>query len=124
MKSTARILSFLLMLGMILGMLPVSASALSISDSGFTKIATLPNDYTATQGMASDGTYIYTFQSPQGNHGVAHFVRTTISNGNKVVMKYTDDTSITNFIELGHGNDMCCVIHNGKTYLYLTSMYH
>ncbi len=124
MKQKVRILSFLLAVILGLGLLPGSAFALVVKDANYTKIATLPNDYTATQGMCADDKYIYTFQSPQGNNGVAHFIRTTISSGANVVMKYTDDTSITNFVELGHGNDMCAVVHDGVTYLYLATMYH
>ena len=124
MKTSKRFIGLFLALVMILGLLPGFASALVVGDSNYTKIATLPNDYNATQGMCADDNYIYTFQSPQGNNGVAHFVRTTISTGKNEVMKYTDDTSITNFVELGHGNDMCAVVHEGVTYLYLSTMYH
>ncbi|MBR6825070.1 MAG: hypothetical protein IKM59_00835, partial [Oscillospiraceae bacterium] len=124
MKVTTRFLGILLTVAMLLGMLPGFASALVVKDANFTKIATLPNTYNATQGMCTDGKYIYTFQSEQGNNAVAHFIRTTISFGANVVMKYTDDTSITNFIELGHGNDMACAVVDGVTYLYLTTMYH
>ncbi len=124
MNHKTRMIGFLLAVTLILGLLPGSALALVVKDANYTKIATLPNDYTATQGMCADDKYIYTFQSPQGNNGVAHFIRTTISSGANVVMKYTDDTSITNFVELGHGNDMCAVVHEGVTYLYLSTMYH
>ena len=56
MKPIVRALSFLLSLVMLFGLLPTSAFALSISDSGFTKIGSIPNDYVATQGMCTDGT--------------------------------------------------------------------
>ncbi len=124
MKRMKQISAWILAVAMVLGILPGFASALVVKDANYTKIATLPNDYSATQGMCADDQYLYTFQSPQGNNGVAHFIRTTISTGKNVVMKYTDDTSITNFVELGHGNDMCAVVHEGVTYLYLSSMYH
>ena len=124
MKTKVRILSFLLSLALILGLLPSMASALSISDSGFTKIGSIPNDYVATQGMCTDGTYIYTFKMPSGNNNLARFYRTSISSGETVLMKATFDTSLTNFLALGHGNDMCAVVHNGVTYLYLATMYN
>ena len=78
MKTNIRILSFLLSLALILVALPSMASALSISDSGFTKIGSIPNDYVATQGMCTDGTYIYTFKMPSGNNNLARFYRTSI----------------------------------------------
>ena len=124
MKHKYRIFSFLLAVVLIMGILPGSAFALVVKDANYTRISTLPNDYSATQGMCADDKYIYTFQSPPNNNGVAHFIRTTISDGKNVLMKYTDDTSITNFVELGHGNDMCAVVHNGVTYLYVSTMYH
>ena len=124
MKTKLRILSFLLSLAIVLGLSSGMASALSISDSGFTKIGSIPNDYVATQGMCTDGTYIYTFKMPSGNNNLARFYRTSISSGTTSLMKYTDDTSLTNFVGMGHGNDMCAVVHNGVTYLYVTTMYH
>ena len=124
MKRSLRFLAVVLSLAMFLSLLPGMASALVVKDSGFTKLGSLPNDYVATQGMASDGTYIYTFKMPSGNNNLARFYRTTISSGSTSVMQYTDDTSIVNFVELGHGNDMCAVVHNGVTYLYLATMYH
>ena len=117
MKHRVRIFSFLLAVVLVLGIRPGTASALVVKDANYTKIATLPNDYNATQGMCADDQYIYTFQSPQGNNGVAHFVRTTISSGANVVMKYTDDTSITKFVELGHGNDMWCDLFVSEHYV-------
>ncbi len=124
MKHGKRILSLFLSLVMVLTALPAFASALSVSDSGFTKLGSIPNDYVATQGMCTDGTYIYTFKMPNGNNDLARFYRTTISSGSTSLMKYTDDTSLTNFVDMGHGNDMCAVVHNGVTYLYITTMYH
>ena len=109
---------------MVMGLLSGIASALSISDSGFTKIGSIPNDYVATQGMCTDGTYIYTFKMPTGNNNLARFYQTNIATGKTVLMKVTYDTSLTNFLALGHGNDMCAVVHNGVTYLYLATMYN
>ncbi len=124
MKFTTRVFAILLSVILVLGLLPGLASALVVKDSGYTKIGSLPNDYEATQGMCSDGTYIYTFKHPYGNESLARIYRTTISSGSTTLLKYTDDTSLTNFLALGHGNDMCAVVHNGVTYLYLTTMYH
>ncbi len=124
MKKATRILSLILSLVMVVGLLSSFASAYSISDSGFTKIGSLPNDLVATQGMCTDGTYIYTFKMESGNNNKAYFYRTNISSGSTSLMKYTDDTSIYTFIEMGHGNDMACVVHNGTTYLYVATMYH
>ena len=59
MRNLIRPLSCLLVLALVLGLLPSFASALSISDSGFTKIGDIPNDYVGTQGMCTDGKYIY-----------------------------------------------------------------
>ena len=123
MKLKARICSVLLMAAILLSLLPASALALSISDSGFTKIGPIPNDYVATQGMCTDGTYIYTFKMISGNNNQARFYRTTISSGKTELMHVTYDTSLTNFLALGHGNDMCAVVHKGVTYLYLATMY-
>ncbi len=123
MNSTLRILALMLSLVMVIGLLPGFASALSFGDSGFTKIGSIPNDYVATQGMATDGNYIYTFKMPSGNNNLARFYQTSISTGKTVLMKVTYDTSLTNFLALGHGNDMCAVVHNGVTYLYLATMY-
>ena len=124
MKKVVRRLSLLLTLAMVMGLLSGIASALSISDSGFTKIGSIPNDYVATQGMCTDGTYIYTFKMPTGNNNLARFYQTNIATGKTVLMKVTYDTSLTNFLALGHGNDMCAVVHNGVTYLYLATMYN
>ena len=123
MKKTIRFLSLLLSVAVIFGLLSGATSALSISDSGFTKIGSIPNDYVATQGMCTDGKYIYTFKMISGNNNQARFYRTTISSGETVLMRATFDTSLTNFLALGHGNDMCAVVHNGVTYLYLATMY-
>ncbi|MBR4309196.1 MAG: hypothetical protein IKT58_06340 [Oscillospiraceae bacterium] len=123
MKMRTRIVSILLFTAMLVGLLPTFASALSISDSGFTKIGSIPNDYVATQGMCTDGKYIYTFKMISGNNNQARFYRTSISTGETVLMRATFDTSLTNFLALGHGNDMCAVVHNGVTYLYLATMY-
>ena len=124
MTTTKRILSLLLAMVLVLGLLPAMASAYSISDSGFTKIGSIPNSLVATQGMCTDGSYIYTFKMESGNNNKAYFYRTKISDGTTSLMKYTDDTSISTFIEMGHGNDMACVVHKGVTYLYVTTMYH
>ena len=124
MKFPLRSLAFVLALVMVLSLLPVGAFALSISDSGFAKISKIPNDYVATQGMCTDGKYIYTFKMISGNNNQARFYRTNISTGVTNHMLYSEDTSLTNFVELGHGNDMCAVVVNGTTYLYLTTMYH
>ncbi len=124
MKSIIRFLSIMLSLVMVLGILPGPASALSISDSGFTKIGSIPNDYVATQGMCTDGKYIYTFKMISGNNNQARFYRTSISTGETVLMRATFDTSLTNFLALGHGNDMCAIVHKGVTYLYLATMYN
>ena len=124
MKKTIRFLSLILSFAVMFGVLSGFASALSISDSGFTKIGSIPNDYVATQGMCTDGKYIYTFKMISGNNNQARFYRTTISTGETVLMRVTYDTSLTNFLALGHGNDMCAVVHNGVTYLYLATMYN
>ena len=124
MRNLIRPLSCLLVLALVLGLLPGFASALSISDSGFTKIGDIPNDYVGTQGMCTDGKYIYTFKMPNGNENLARFYRTDISTGKTILMHVTYDTSLTNFLALGHGNDMCAVVHKGVTYLYLATMYH
>ncbi len=124
MKRTTKFLALLLSTVLLLSLLPGTASALVIKDGGYTKLSSIANDYVATQGMCTDGTYIYTFKMPSGNNNLARFYRTTISSGSTSLMKYTDDTSLTNFVELGHGNDMCAIKYNGKTYLYLTTMYH
>ena len=124
MKRSLRFLAALLSAVLLVSLLPGMASALVVKDSGYTKLGSLPNDYVATQGMCSDGKYIYTFKMPSGNNNLARFYRTTISSGSTSVMQYTDDTSIVNFVELGHGNDMCAVVYNGVTYLYLATMYH
>ncbi len=124
MKKMIRTMSLLLVLAMVIGLFSGYASALSISDSGFTKIGDIPNDYVATQGMCTDGKYIYTFKMISGNNNQARFYQTNIATGKTVLMKVTYDTSLTNFLALGHGNDMCAVVHNGVTYLYLATMYH
>jgi len=124
MKHANRILSLLMSLVILLGLLPSYARALSISDSGFTKLSTIPNDYVATQGMCTDGKYIYTFKMPSGVNNQARFYRTPVGGGTTTLMKFTDDTSLYIFLEMGHGNDMCAVVHNGITYLYVATMYH
>ena len=123
MKFTVRILCLLLSMAMFLGLLPGTSFAVSIGDSGFTKIGSIPNDYVATQGMCTDGEYIYTFKMISGNNNQARFYRTSIKTGETVLMRVTYDTSLTNFLALGHGNDMCAVVHKGVTYLYLATMY-
>ena len=124
MKSVLRLMALLLASVMVFGLLSGFAFALSVSDSGFTKIGPLPNEYEATQGMCTDGKYIYTFKMPSGNNDLARIYRTDISTGTTILMHVTYDTSLTNFLALGHGNDMCAVVHEGVTYLYLTTMYH
>ena len=124
MKKALRFLSLLVSVAVIFGLLSGVTSALSISDSGFTKIGSIPNDYVATQGMCTDGKYIYTFKMISGNNNQARFYRTDISTGKTNHMLYSEDTSLTNFAACGHGNDMCAVVVNGTTYLYLATMYH
>ena len=124
MKLFKPIVALLLSLVLLASLLPSRAFALSISDSGFTKIGSIPNDYVATQGMCTDGKYIYTFKMPTGNNNLARFYQTNIATGKTELMKVTYDTSLTNFLALGHGNDMCAVVHKGVTYLYLSTMYN
>ena len=124
MKHYVRFLSVFLSVTMIFGLLPGFVSALSISDSGFTKIGSIPNDYVATQGMCTDGKYIYTFKMISGNNNQARFYRTNISTGATNHMLYSENTELINFAACGHGNDMCAVVVNGTTYLYLATMYH
>ncbi len=121
-----RIIGILLIIAWSFGLMPasVSAAGYTLWDSGFTKLSTLPNTNVATQGMAADDNYIYTFKMPSGNNNNAIIYRTDIHTRGTIALTNAADPSTTVLSELGHGNDMCAVVHNGKTYLYLATMYH
>ncbi len=126
MKKRYRVLSLLLITAMVCTFLPVTASAAgyNLNDSGYTTIGRIPNDYVATQGMAADENYVYTLKTPSGDHNNAIIYRTDIHTGSTIALVNGDNTSTCVINGLGHGNDMAAVVHNGKTYLYVTTMYH
>ena len=127
MKPASKLLSFLLITAMVIALLPVvpvSAAGYNLNDSGYTTIGHLPNDYVASQGMAADGNYVYSLKTPSGGHNNAIIYRTDIHTGNTIALVNADNTSTYDLNGLGHGNDMAAVVHNGKTYLYVTTMYH
>ena len=126
MKKFYRFLAFLLITAMICPLLPVSVSAAgyNLGDSGYSKIGSLPNTYVASQGMAADENYVYSLKTPSGDHNNAIIYRTSIHDGSTIALTNGDNTSTSVLNGLGHGNDMAAVVHNGKTYLYVTTMYH
>ncbi len=121
-----RMIGILLIIAWSFGLMPtlVSAAGYTLSDSGYTKLSTLPNTNVATQGMAADDNYIYTFKMPTGNNNNAIIYRTDIATKSTIALTNAADPSTKILSGLGHGNDMCAVVHNGKTYLYLATMYH
>lgn len=100
------------------------AAGYNLGDSGYTKIGSIPNTYVATQGMTADSNYVYTLKTPNGDNYNAIIYRTDIRTGSTVALTNADNTSTSVLGGLGHGNDMAAVVHNGKTYLYVTTMYH
>ncbi len=125
-KTRLRLISCVVTAAMLLSLLLLCAAAAgyTLGDSGYTKIGTLPNTNVATQGMTADENYIYTFKMPSGNNNNAIIYRTDIATGSTIALTNAADTSTTVLSGLGHGNDMCAVVHNGKTYLYLATLYH
>ena len=126
MKRFGKILSLLLIAAMVCGLLPTVtyAAGYNLGDGGYTKIGSLPNTYVASQGMAADENYVYSLKTPSGDHNNAIIYRTSIQTGATVALTNADNTSTSVLNGLGHGNDMAAVVHNGKTYLYVTTMYH
>ena len=126
MNQWHRLLSRLLIIAMLCTLLPVVASAAgyNLNDGGYTRIGYLPNDYVATQGMAADENYVYSLKTPSGGYNSAIIYRTSIHTGQTVALVNADNTSTCVLNGLGHGNDMAAVTYNGKTYLYVTTMYH
>ncbi len=126
MKKISRLLSLLLIAAMVCTLLPasVSAAGYALNDGGYTRIGYLPNDYVASQGMAADENYVYSLKTPSGAYNSAIIYRTSIHTGQTIALVNADNTSTCVLNGLGHGNDMAAVVHNGKTYLYVTTMYH
>ena len=126
MKKWCKLLSLILITAMVCTFFPVNAYAAgyTLGDSGYTTIGHLPNDYVATQGMAVDGNYAYSLKTPSGGHNNAIIYRTDLHTGSTIALVNADNTSTYDLNGLGHGNDMAAVVHNGKTYLYVTTMYH
>ncbi len=126
MKRCFKLLSLLLITAMLCSLLPVvvHAAGYNLGDGGYTRIGYLPNDFVASQGMAADENYVYSLKTPSGGHNDAIIYRTSIHNGSTTALVNADNTSTCVLNGLGHGNDMAAVVHNGKTYLYVTTMYH
>ena len=127
MKTRTRFIAFFLLLALLCPFLPVQqakAAGNNFGDSNYSKIGHLPNDYVATQGMCADENYVYTLKTPSGGYNQAIIYRTSIHTGSTVALTNAENTSTTVLNGLGHGNDMCAVEYNGKTYLYVTTMYH
>jgi len=125
-KKTYRLVSLLLITAMLCSLLPgtVRAAGYNLNDGGYTRIGYLPNDFVASQGMAADENYVYSLKTPSGGHNDAIIYRTDIHTGSTIALVNGDNTSTCVLNGLGHGNDMAAVVHNGKTYLYVTTMYH
>ena len=126
MNKRYRLLSWILIVAMLWAVLPTIsfAAGYNLGDSGYTTIGRIPNDYVASQGMAVDGNYAYSLKTPSGGHNNAIIYRTDLHTGNTIALVNADNTSTYDLNGLGHGNDMAAVVHNGKTYLYVTTMYH
>ncbi len=126
MKHFCKFLSLLLITAMVCALLPTItyAAGYNLGDSGYTKIGSIPNTYVASQGMAADENYVYSLKTPSGDNNNAIIYRTAINGGSTIALTNGDNPSTTVLNGLGHGNDMAAVVHNGKTYLYVTTMYH
>ena len=126
MKNLRRLFSLLLIVAMACSLLPASVSAAghTLNDSGYTRISGIPNTYVASQGMAADENYVYSLKTPSGDHNNAIIYRTSIHDGSTIALTNGDNPSTSVLNGLGHGNDMAAVEYNGKTYLYVTTMYH
>ena len=126
MKHFCKVLSLLLITALVCSLLPTIsfAAGYNLGDGGYTKIGSIPNTYVAAQGMTADENYVYSLKTPSGDHNNAIIYRTAINGGSTIALANADNTSTTVLNGLGHGNDMAAVVHNGKTYLYVLTMFH
>ncbi len=125
MGKRLKFIAVLLIFTMLIPLLPLQtrAAGYNYGDANYSTIGRLPNDYVATQGMCADENYVYTLKTPNGGYNSAIIYRTSLTGGGTVALRDADSSSYV-LSGLGHGNDMCAVTHNGKTYLYVTTMYH
>lgn len=83
-------------------------------NSGNSYVATVPNDYSATnmQGMATDGQYLYIARFKDNKSAVIYRYD---KNKNRQFLK----NGKSNYISLGHANDMTAVKYGKTTYLFV-----